>query len=69
MGSLKLVTTGEKHIEKNQIIFDVEGDTFKVKIVGEMDLEEIYTVLVSAVVHLEEMALGSVAHPESKELH
>ena len=69
MGSLKLVTTGEKHIEKNQIIFDVEGDTFKVKIVGEMNLEEIYTVLVSAVIHLEEMALGMVAHPESKELH
>ena len=69
MGSLKLVTTGEKHTEKNQIIFDVEGDTFKVKIVGDMDLEEIYTVLVSAVIHLEEMALGMVAHPESKELH
>ena len=69
MGSLKLVITGEKHTEKNQIIFDVEGDTFKVKIVGDMDLEEIYTVLVSAVIHLEEMALGMVAHPESKELH
>ena len=64
-----MVTTGEKHTEKNQIIFDVEGDTFKVKIVGDMDLEEIYTVLVSAVIHLEEMALGMVAHPESKELH
>lgn len=69
MGSLKLVTTGDRHTEKNQIIFDVEGDTFKVKIVGEMNLEEIYTVLVSAVLHLEEMALGNVAHPESKELH
>lgn len=68
MGSLKLVTTGDKHT-KNQIIFDVEGEHFKVKIVGDMDLEEIYTVLVSAVVHLEEMALGNVAHPESKELH
>jgi hypothetical protein len=68
MGSLKLVTTGDKHT-KNQIIFDVEGEHFKVKVVGDMDLEEIYTVLVSAVVHLEEMVLGSVAHPESKELH
>lgn len=64
-----MVTTGVKHTDKNQIIFDVEGEHFKVKIVGEMTLEEIYTVLVSAVLHLEEMALGMVAHPESKELH
>ena len=69
MGSLKLVTTGDRHTEKNQIIFDVEGDTFKVKIVGEMNLEEIYTALVSAGLHLEETALGNVSHPESKELH
>jgi len=63
-----LVTTGDKHIEKNQIVFNVEGDTFKVKIGEDLDLEEVYTVLVSAVVHLEELALGMVAHP-SKELH
>lgn len=68
MGSLKLVTTGDKHIEKNQIVFNVEGDTFKVKIGEDLDLEEVYTVLVSAVVHLEELALGMVAHP-SQELH
>ena len=61
--------TGVKHIDKNQIIFDVEGNTFKVRIGQDLDLEEVYTVLVSAVVHLEELALGMVAHPESKELH
>jgi hypothetical protein len=58
-----------KHIDKNQIIFDVEGNTFKVRIGQDLDLEEVYTVLVSAVVHLEELALGMVAHPESQELH
>lgn len=56
-------------IGKQQIIFNVEGDTFKIKIGEDLDLEEVYTVLVSAVVHLEELALGMVAHPESKELH
>lgn len=61
--------TGVKHIDKNQIIFDVEGNTFKVRIGQDLDLEEVYTVLVSAVVHLEELALGMVAHPESQELH
>lgn len=69
MGSLKVVTTGVKHIDNNQIIFNVEGDTFKVRIGEDLDLEQVYTVLVSAVVHLEELALGMVAHPESKELH
>jgi hypothetical protein len=65
------VQTGVKHtkVGKQQIIFDVEGDTFKIKIGEDLDLEEVYTVLVSAVVHLEELALGMVAHPESKELH
>ena len=61
--------TGVKHIDMNQIIFDVEGNTFKVRIGQDLDLEEVYTVLVSAVVHLEELALGTVAHPESQELH
>lgn len=64
-----MVQTGVKHIDKNQILFNVEGDTFKIKIGEDLDLEEVYTVLVSAVVHLEELALGMVAHPESKELH
>lgn len=64
-----MVQTGVKHIDKNQIIFDVEGNTFKVRIGQDLDLEEVYTVLVSAVVHLEELALGMVAHPESQELH
>lgn len=71
MGSLKLVTTGEKPIKvgKQQIIFDVEGETFKIKIGEDLDLEEVYTVLLSAVVYLEDLALGMVAHPESQELH
>ena len=71
MGSLKLVTTGEKPIKvgKQQIIFDVEGETFKIKIGEDLDLEEVYTVLLSAIVYLEDLALGMVAHPESKELH
>ena len=56
-------------VGKQQILFNVEGDTFKIKIGEDLDLEEVYTVLVSAVVHLEELALGMVAHPESKELH
>lgn len=57
------------NIGKQQIVFNVEGDTFKVRIGENLDLEEVYTVLVSAVVHLEELALGMTAHPESKELH
>lgn len=56
-------------IGKQQIIFNVEGDTFKVRIGEDLDLQDVYTVLVSAVVYLEELALGNVAHPESKELH
>jgi hypothetical protein len=71
MGSLKLVTTGEKPIKvgKQQIIFDVEGDTFKIRIGQDLDLEEVYTVLLSAAAHLEDLALGILAHPESQELH
>ena len=66
-----MVTTGEKPIKvgKQQIIFDVEGETFKIKIGEDLDLEEVYTVLLSAVVYLEDLALGMVAHPESQELH
>lgn len=58
-----------KNIDKNQIIFNVEGDTFKVRIGEDLDLEEVYTILLSAMMYLEELALGNVAHPESKELH
>lgn len=58
-----------KTIGKQQIIFDVEGETFKIKIGEDLDLEEVYTVLLSAVVYLEDLALGMVAHLESKELH
>lgn len=61
--------TGVKHIEKNQILFNVEGDTFKIKIGEDLDLEEVYTILLSALVYLEDLAMGMVAHPESKELH
>lgn len=61
--------TGVKHIEKNQILFNVEGETFKIKIGEDLDLEEVYTILLSALVYLEDLALGMVAHPESKELH
>jgi len=64
-----LVTTGVKHIDKNQILFNVEGDTFKIKIGENLDLEEVYTVLLSALVYLEDLAMGNTAHPESKELH
>jgi hypothetical protein len=63
------VQTGEKHIEKNQILFNVEGETFKIKIGEDLDLEEVYTVLASALVYLEDLAMGIMAHPESKELH
>lgn len=58
-----------KIIDKNQILFSVEGDTFKVKIGENLDLEEVYTVLLSALVYLEDLAMGNTAHPESKELH
>lgn len=62
-------TTGVKLTdEKKQIIFDVEGDTFKVKIVGDLDLEQVYVVLGSAMMYLEDLAEGNVAHP-FKELH
>jgi len=63
------VQTGVKHIDKNQILFNVEGDTFKIKIGEDLDLEEVYTILLSALVYLEDLAMGMVAHPESKELH
>ena len=61
--------TGDRHIEKNQILFNVEGETFKIKIGEDLDLEETYTILLSALVYLEDLAMGMVAHPESKELH
>lgn len=64
-----MATTGVKLTdEKKQIIFDVEGDTFKVKIVGDLDLEQVYVVLGSAMMYLEDLAEGNVAHP-FKELH
>lgn len=61
--------TGDKHIEKNQILFNVEGETFKIKIGEDLDLEEVYTVLASALVYLEDLAMGNMAHPQSNELH
>ena len=64
-----MVQTGVKHIDKNQILFNVEGETFKIKIGEDLDLEEVYTILLSALVYLEDLAMGMVAHPESKELH
>lgn len=64
-----MVQTGDRRIEKNQIIFDVEGETFKIRIGEDLDLEETYTILLSALVYLEDLAMGMVAHPESKELH
>jgi hypothetical protein len=63
------VQTGVKHIEKNQIVFNVEGETFKIKIGEDLDLEEVYTVLLSALVYLEDLAMGNTAHPSSQELH
>ena len=64
-----MATTGVKLTdEKKQIIFDVDGDTFKVKIVGDLDLEQVYVVLGSAMMYLEDLAEGNVAHP-FKELH
>ena len=56
-------------IDKNQILFSVEGETFKVKIGEDLDLEEVYTVLLSALVYLEDLASGNTAHPSSQELH
>lgn len=56
-------------IDKNQILFSVEGETFKIKIGEDLDLEEVYTILLSALVYLEDLAMGMAAHPESKELH
>lgn len=61
--------TGVKHIDKNQILFNVEGETFKIKIGEDLDLEEVYTVLLSALVYLEDLAMGNTAHPSSQELH
>ena len=58
-----------KIIDKNQILFNVEGDTFKIKIGENLDLEEVYTVLLSALVYLEDLAMGNTAHPSSQELH
>jgi hypothetical protein len=56
-----------KHTNK-QIIFDIEGEHFKVKVTGDIDLEEVYTILLSAMMYLEEMAQGISVHP-SNELH
>lgn len=61
--------TGVKHIDKNQILFNVEGETFKIKIGEDLDLEEVYTILLSALVYLEDLAMGNTAHPSSQELH
>jgi hypothetical protein len=58
-----------KSIEKNQILFNIEGETFKIKIGEDLDLEEVYTVLLSALVYLEDLAMGNTAHPSSQELH
>jgi hypothetical protein len=58
-----------KIIDKNQILFNVEGDTFKIKIGEDLDLEEVYTILLSALVYLEDLAMGNTAHPSSQELH
>lgn len=57
------------NIDKNQILFSVEGKTFKIKIGEDLDLEEVYTVLLSALMHLEDLVLGNTAHPSSQELH
>jgi hypothetical protein len=57
-----------RHIDNNQILFSVEGENFKIKIGDDLDLEEVYTVLLSALVYLEDLAAGNTAHP-SQELH
>jgi len=56
-------------VGKQQILFNVEGDTFKIKIGEDLDLEEVYTILLSALVYLEDLAMGNTAHPSSQELH
>jgi hypothetical protein len=56
------------NVQKNQILFNVEGETFRIKIGENLDLEEVYTVLLSALVYLEDLASGNTAHP-SQELH
>jgi hypothetical protein len=63
-----LVQTGVKHIDKNQILFSIEEGNFSVKIGENLDLEEVYTVLLSALMYLEDLASGNTAHP-SQELH
>jgi hypothetical protein len=63
-----LAITGVRHIDNNQILFSVEGENFKIKIGDDLDLEEVYTVLLSALVYLEDLASGNTAHP-SQELH
>lgn len=60
--------TGVKHIDKNQILFSIEEGNFSVKIGENLDLEEVYTVLLSALMYLEDLASGNTAHP-SQELH
>ena len=61
-------TIGDKHIDDNQILFSIEEGSFNVKIGKNLDLEEVYTVLLSALVYLEDLASGNTAHP-SQELH
>ena len=63
-----MAITGVRHIDNNQILFSVEGENFKIKIGDDLDLEEVYTVLLSALVYLEDLASGNTAHP-SQELH
>ena len=63
-----MVQTGVKHIDKNQILFSIEEGNFSVKIGENLDLEEVYTVLLSALMYLEDLASGNTAHP-SQELH
>ena len=63
-----MVQTGVKHIEKNQILFNVEGETFKIKIGEDLDLEEVYTVLLSALCYLEDLALD-VTSRNGESLH
>ena len=63
-----MVTTGVKHIDKNEILFNIEEGKFTIKIGENLDLEEVYTVLLSALMYLEDLALGHTAHP-SQELH
>jgi len=55
-------------VEKNQILFNVEGETFKIKIGEDLDLEEVYTVLLSALCYLEDLALD-VTSRNGESLH